>query len=90
MISTRNTAIYAKEKITSKYKNDITFLLFDFKRIVKKIISKDKDCIDKKIKLSHEDFNMKANIFCNKNNVIIDTFISYKEVFSSHREIISK
>lgn len=69
----------------SKNKDNLIFISYDFRRIIKQIVL-NKKCANKTINLNHKHFKMKADIICADNNVLIDTFISYKGASFSHRE----
>ncbi len=73
----------------SKNKDDLTFVFYDFKRIIKKVVLEENNCLDRNISLSHNDFEMKADVLCENNNAVMDIFISYKDVSFSDREIIT-
>lgn len=88
MLSARNTAIYAKEMTESNNKNMLNFLFYDFQKVVKKIILNEDVCPNKKIELDFNEFKMKAELICQDKTILIDYFGTYKNVSSSHREIV--
>lgn len=85
MSSAKNTAIYAQEIEASKNKDDLVFMSYDFIKMIKKMILENSDCTDKSLKLEHNGFVMRADVFCQNNIILIDVFNSYKNISFSYR-----
>ena len=90
MVSAKNTAIYSKEMTLSKNKNDLVFISYDFRNIIKEIILKSDTCINKSFNFEYNGFHINADVLCEDNIAFIDTFMYYKDVSFSHREIINR